>query len=143
MSAPRYSSQTLVQFWASQLEDLSAQFGSWIIEPFAPDWFSHAREGSSAWPPSRAQPFHPLDLFFPFSDPSALEKIRDMVVTSGAHLTNVLRANGEDLQAPYPNYADPSTSVESMYGKNLEQLKALKTQYDPENVMGLAGGWKF
>ena len=24
-----------------------------------------------------------------------------------------------------------------------ERLRALKAQYDPENVMGLAGGWKF
>jgi hypothetical protein len=32
--------------------------------------------------------------------------------------------------------------VESIYGKHLRRLREIKKEYDPENVMGLAGGWK-
>jgi hypothetical protein len=32
------------------------------------------------------------------------------------------------------------TPLEAMYG---ERLREIKKRYDPEDVMGLAGGWKF
>ena len=64
---------------------------------------------------------------------------------SAAHLTQVALNEGQDIaNAPlYGNYAMFDTSLERVFGDELDKLKALKAQYDPSNVMGLAGGWKF
>ena len=64
---------------------------------------------------------------------------------SAARLTQVAVSEGQDVAdaALYNNYAIFDTPLERIYGGNVERLRALKTQYDPENVMGLAGGWKF
>jgi hypothetical protein len=43
----------------------------------------------------------------------------------------------------YVNYALFGTPVGAMYGEHLERLREIKKKYDPEDVMGLAGGWKF
>ena len=45
--------------------------------------------------------------------------------------------------APYVNYALFGTPLEAMYGEHLGRLREIKKKYDPEDVMGLAGGWKF
>jgi hypothetical protein len=45
--------------------------------------------------------------------------------------------------APYVNYALFGTPVEAIYGGHLERLREIKKKYDPEDVMGLADGWKF
>ena len=43
----------------------------------------------------------------------------------------------------YNNYSPPDTPLERMYGGNVERLREIKRTYDPNNVMGLAGGFKF
>jgi Berberine and berberine like len=35
------------------------------------------------------------------------------------------------------------TPLEAMYGEHLERLCEIKKNYDPKDVMGLAGGWNF
>ncbi|KAK7038749.1 hypothetical protein VNI00_010634 [Paramarasmius palmivorus] len=42
----------------------------------------------------------------------------------------------------YNNYAPADTPLELLYGDNLERLREIRSQIDPENVMGLAGGFK-
>ncbi|ESK81661.1 putative fad dependent oxidoreductase [Moniliophthora roreri MCA 2997] len=42
----------------------------------------------------------------------------------------------------YNNYAPASTPLELIYGDNLGRLREIKERVDPENVMGLAGGFK-
>lgn len=43
----------------------------------------------------------------------------------------------------YANYALFGTSLEAMYGEHLEPLRELRRDGPgPENVMGLAGGWR-
>ena len=71
--------------------------------------------------------------------------MQDAARASAAQLTQVALAEGQDVaDAPlYSNYAIFDTPMERIYGANLPKLQALKAQYDPENVMGLAGGWKF
>jgi FAD/FMN-containing dehydrogenase len=51
--------------------------------------------------------------------------------------------SGVSDAARYPNYAIYDTPLESIYGDNLPRLRSLKAQVDPNNVMGLAGGFKF
>jgi hypothetical protein len=54
-------------------------------------------------------------------------------------------ADGQNVSraALYPNYALFGTPLEDMYGGNVERLQKIKAAVDPEDVMGLAGGWKF
>ena len=54
-------------------------------------------------------------------------------------------ADGQDLSgaAIYPNYALFSTPLEDMYGANVPRLREIRAEIDPEDVMGLAGGFKF
>ncbi|KAK7038750.1 hypothetical protein VNI00_010635 [Paramarasmius palmivorus] len=42
----------------------------------------------------------------------------------------------------YNNYVPADTPLELLYGDNLGRLREIKRQIDPENVMGLAGGFK-
>jgi hypothetical protein len=64
---------------------------------------------------------------------------------SAASLVEAGIQDGQDLKnaAPYVNYALFGTPLERMYGENLDRLREIKKTYDPEDVMGLAGGWKF
>ncbi len=53
--------------------------------------------------------------------------------------------DGQDVghAAVYPNYALFDTPLEDMYGQNVPRLQSLRRAVDPEDVMGLAGGFKF
>jgi hypothetical protein len=64
---------------------------------------------------------------------------------SAASLVEAGIKDGQDLKnaALYPNYALFGTPLKAMYGKHLERLRKIRKRYDPGNVMGLAGGWKF
>ncbi|ESK82228.1 putative fad dependent oxidoreductase [Moniliophthora roreri MCA 2997] len=42
----------------------------------------------------------------------------------------------------YNNYAPANTPLKLIYGDNLGRLREIKRHIDPENVMGLAGGFK-
>lgn len=44
--------------------------------------------------------------------------------------------------AVYPNYAIFDTPLIDLYGVNLPRLQAIKAAVDPDNVMGLTGGFK-
>jgi hypothetical protein len=65
------------------------------------------------------------------------------------NISNSIRAaalaDGQDVShaALYPNYALFGTPLEDMYGGNVERLRKIRAAIDPEDVMGLAGGWKF
>lgn len=68
----------------------------------------------------------------------ALRNISDTI-----HATAL--ADGQDVShaAKYPNYALFGTPLEDMYGGNVERLRKIRATVDPEDVMGLTGGWKF
>lgn len=48
-----------------------------------------------------------------------------------------------ELGTSYPNYAISDTPLVEIYGSNVGKLKKIKAKVDPDNVMGLAGGFKF
>jgi Berberine and berberine like len=60
-------------------------------------------------------------------------------------ITAAADADGQDVShaAAYPNYALFSTPLEDLYGANIARLRAINSAVDPENVMGLTGGFKF
>jgi hypothetical protein len=69
---------------------------------------------------------------------SALRQVSDTIHTAALR-------DGQNVShaAPYPNYALFGTPLEDMYGANVERLRKIRAAIDPEDVMGLAGGWKF
>ncbi|CAL1714340.1 unnamed protein product [Somion occarium] len=131
-------------FWGTRLSLASATFISFDVEPFLPSLFSHAEESSAAYPPTRARALLPTNIYFAWllsaSDDLMIESARK----SAQQLTQVALSEGQDISdAPmYGNYAIYDTPLERIFGDNLDRLKAIKAQYDPNNVMGLAGGWK-
>lgn len=128
---------------------------SYDIEPFLPSAFNSALPGSeAAYPPnaSRSRNLKPTNLYFAWAPDLLglislleLDKVfHNAVKESARHLTNVAQAEGQNVaSAPlYPNYAIFDTPLEKLYGENVGRLRALKQVVDPNNVMGLAGGFK-
>jgi hypothetical protein len=68
----------------------------------------------------------------------ALRQISDNILTTAL-------ADGQNVShaAVYPNYALFGRPLEDMYGENVERLRKIRAVIDPDNVMGLSGGWKF
>lgn len=63
--------------------------------------------------------------------------------SSVATLKSVLSTDlGDAPGVPYNNYAAATTTVEELFGTNLERLMQIKKVVDPSNIMGLAGGFK-
>ena len=64
---------------------------------------------------------------------------------SGNSLSAAALKDGQDVEhaSVYPNYALFDTPLEDMYGQNVPRLRAVRRSIDPEDVMGLAGGFKF
>ena len=60
-------------------------------------------------------------------------------------IRDVALADGQNVSyaAKYPNYALFGTPLDHMYGENVERLHNIRAAIDPEDVMSLAGGWKF
>jgi hypothetical protein len=62
---------------------------------------------------------------------------------STVQLQNVAASEGLLGSFSYVNYAIYDATLESLYGDNVARLTEIKHQVDPENIMGLAGGFKF
>ena len=58
---------------------------------------------------------------------------------------HVALADGQNVShaAKYVNYALFGTPLEDIYGGNVERLCKIRAAIDPNDVMGLTGGWKF
>jgi Berberine and berberine like len=54
-------------------------------------------------------------------------------------------ADGQNVShaAIYVNYALYGTPLKDMYGGNVGRLREIRATIDPDDVMGLSGGWKF
>ena len=115
----------------------------YTIEPFEPDFLTHG--GPSAYPPDRSLAVLPSNIVYAWSDESADQYMADALRSSAASLVEVGIQDGQDLKnaGPYVNYALFGTPLEEMYGGHLGHLREIRVKYDPEDIMGLAGGWKF
>ena len=104
--------------------------------------FSHGPE--SAYPPDRSHALFPTALTISFTNASLDDTVVNAVHNFSGTVTAAAVADGQNLThaAVYPNYALFDTPLEDIYGANIPRLQAIKSAVDPENVMGLTGGFK-
>jgi hypothetical protein len=114
------------------------------IEPFESDFLTHGQ--ASAYPPNRSLAVLPSNIYFGWTDKSADKYMADAMRISSATLVEAGIQDDQDLMdaALYTNYAlfETATPVKRIYGGHAERLHEIRRKYDPEHVMGLAGGWK-
>lgn len=86
-----------------------------------------------------------MNIYYAWDLPISDSLINSVMQTSASYLTDLAVSENQDVgDAPlYPNYAIYDTTLSRLYGDNLSRLQSIKAQYDPDNIMGLAGGWKF
>ena len=132
------------QFWGPRLLalDRNASLSS-ALEPFNKGLFSHG--SASAYPPDRSQALFPTALEIAWSNSSLDGTAAFMLHNISDTVRDVALADGQNVShaAKYPNYALFGTPLEDMYGRNVERLRKIRAAVDREDVMGLAGGWKF
>ncbi|KAG8714538.1 hypothetical protein FRC11_008093 [Ceratobasidium sp. 423] len=133
----------LGQTWGSQAVLKAGAFISYDVESFLPSMNKRSKGGAYPHDDFLA----PLNLYFAWSG----ERYDDWYLDALKESTRVIReqaiAEGQDIagakQIKYGNYALGTEDMSSLYGPNLERLRAIKVKYDPNNVMGLAGGYRF
>lgn len=133
------------QFWGKTLTEKNVNSVSYAAEIFLPSIYSHNPD-KTAYPPIRNIPFSPWVIGYSWNSSQFDADFHDAAIQSASHIRQVAIAQGqtEVAKAPiYPNYAIFGTPLEDMYGNNVPSIRALKGKIDPNNVMGLAGGWKF
>ncbi|KAH6914745.1 hypothetical protein BKA70DRAFT_1093662 [Coprinopsis sp. MPI-PUGE-AT-0042] len=119
-------------------------FQSYAVEPFLPDVLQHTTE-ETAFPPSRVVTYSPLNVFYGWISPLHDGIMQDALRSTVGVIEQAARSEGQfnvGDRPLYPNYAMQDVSLERIYGANLPRLRALKARVDPDNVMGLAGGFK-
>lgn len=132
------------KFWGSYLEqNHSGHFFDYIVEVFLPDYFSHG--APSAWPADRSVVHYPLNIAFAWFEERADEAIHNALRQTIRQVRDDAEAEGQSLAhaSLYPNLPIIGTPLEDMYGDNLQRLREIRKIYDPDNVMDLAGGWRF
>lgn len=137
--------QTMIQ--GKALAQKSAVVVSHSIESFTPGFLSHGLTGT-AYPPDRVHAFSPFFINYAWVSQAFDNDFNTAMTEAQVAIRNVATSESIGKQAAqfaslYPNYAPSNTPLDQMYGKNLPMLKAIKKKVDPENVMGLAGGFRF
>jgi len=119
----------------------SGVFVSYSIEPFLTSIPQHAT--LSAFPHNKYG--FPLVIYFAWTSSTADNYQLEGIKRSAEKITAVAKAEGQDIDSLtlYPNDCLADTPLERMYGNNVMALKAIKEKYDPLNIMGYAGGFKF
>jgi Berberine and berberine like len=114
-----------------------------VLEPFDKGIFSHGSD--SAYPPDRSQVVFPSALTIQWSNASLDDTMSFALRNISDTIRSAALAEGQKVShgAKYPNYALFDTPLEHMYGGNVEKLRKIRAAIDPDNVMGLTGGWKF
>lgn len=117
----------------------SATLLSYDIEPFL-KYGQHATE--SAFPHYNSP--LPLNLYYSWALESEDAYWRGVMQQSIDYLTEIAKHEGiydPDMYA-YPNYALDTYTGEQLYGPtNAARLRTLQSEYDPEGIMLLAGGF--
>ena len=132
------------QVWGARLWALDKNATlSITLEPFDKGVFSYGSD--SAYPPDRSQAIFPSNILTQWSDASLDETMASALRQFSDTIRSIALADGQNVSdaAVYPNYALYGTPLKDLYGANVERLRKIRASIDPEDVMGLAGGWKF
>ena len=113
------------------------------MEPFTSALFSHGTP--SAYPPDRSHVVFPSVISYLWSNASLDATMASALRQHADQARAAVLADGQDLSdaAVYVNYALFGTPLQDMYGANVPRLRNIRAEIDPEDVMGLAGGFKF
>ncbi|KAI9449101.1 FAD-binding domain-containing protein [Lactarius psammicola] len=113
------------------------------LEPFDGGIFSHG--SGSAYPPDRSQAVFQSIISTTWTDASIDGVIAPALRKESAAIHAVALADGQNVShaAVYVNYALFDTPLKDIYGQNVPRLRKIRAAIDPEDVMGLAGGFKF
>ncbi|KAF8486355.1 FAD dependent oxidoreductase [Russula ochroleuca] len=137
-----FANQT--KLWGARLSalDKNATVSS-TLEPFDNGFFSFG--SGSAFPPDRSQAVFPSVVTVKWSNASLEEVMAFALRNISDTIRAAALADGQNVAhaAVYPNNALFGTPLEDMYGGNVERLRQIRAAIDPEDVMGLTGGWRF
>ncbi|KAH9048467.1 FAD-binding domain-containing protein [Lactarius hengduanensis] len=137
-----FNNQTL--FWGTRMAALDKNASVIIsMEPFDSGLLSHGTP--SAYPPNRSQVVFPSAINFLWTNASLDATVARAVRQNTDLVRAAVLADGQDIShaATYVNYALFDTPLKDMYGANVPRLRKIRAEIDPEDVMGLAGGFKF
>ena len=86
----------------------------------------------------------PFYIYYAWEDQLKDDQFISAIKASAATIAAAADAEGQAIGDAflYGNYAVGDTPLTKIYGNNLSRLEGIKAKYDPNNVMGLAGGWK-
>ncbi|KAG9308226.1 hypothetical protein JVU11DRAFT_12244 [Chiua virens] len=135
--------QTVVdqcEYWRQNVPD-DVFVVSYDLQPFHSSLLSH-NTTPSAYPGTRAQALFPFNVNFAWTRPESDEAVYDAARKTIKALEPLAMAGQDGPPVAYPNYALFDTPLVNLYGKNLPRLQTIKAEVDPDNVMGLAGGFK-
>ncbi|KAN0115751.1 FAD-binding domain containing protein [Russula decolorans] len=130
------------KFWGERLyaQDKNLTLTS-TIETFDKGIFSHGND--SAYPPDRSHAVFPSGLNVEWSNSSLDDTMAFALRNFADAIRDAALADGQNVAHKYVNYALFGTPLEDMYGGNVERLRRIRAAIDPNDVMSLAGGWKF
>ncbi|CAF1329966.1 unnamed protein product [Adineta steineri] len=115
------------------------------VEPFLPSYFEKSQGG--AYPHSPSNPLFPIVVQFGWQSELDDQVFINATQTVAEAILEAAIQDGQDLSGAkeilYPNYALIGTPLSKMYGNNVDRLKSIRQQWDPENIMYLTGGFKF
>lgn len=134
-----------VQFWGDVLSKMDKGGAvSYDVEPFDSGLFNHSNT-PSAYPPDRSRALFPTNIYFAWTSPSKDAEVAEAILQSTNRIRSAAIAEGQNIAdvAVYGNYALFGTQIEAIYGANLPRLKSIRSKVDPNNIMALAGGFKF
>ena len=132
------------QLWGARLWALDNNtILSSTLEPFDKGLFSHGSD--SAYPPDRSQVVLPSSLSLQWSNSSLDDTMASALRNISGTIHTAALADGQNVShgAVYVNYALYGTPLKDMYGGNVKRLREIRAVIDPDDVMGLTGGWKF
>lgn len=133
------------KFWGRTLASKSAVAVSYTMEPFLQSILSH-NTTPTAYPADRSLVMSPFNINYAWESATFDSDFYAAVEQSKIALQTALRLNGQlvaQQASAYPNYALFDTPLNQLYGAaNVKALKKLKKMVDPNNVMGLTGGFR-
>ncbi|KAF4604369.1 hypothetical protein EYR38_004791 [Pleurotus pulmonarius] len=127
---------------ARDMKEHGGKSASLLVFPGVTSMFDNSKP--AAWPHARDHPLVPLVAYFLWEGQHNDEFWSARLKETLDNVKEAARREGctyKDTPA-YPVMAFETTSAEEIYRENLEKLIAIRKKYDPNNVMGLTGGFK-